>query len=63
MHFLPHFLIGLAAFYGAIGLLVVRRAKKPTCRVCGHREYCPTRRLSQRDPSIKRCYDEDLNTK
>ncbi len=56
---LLHFLYGLAAFYGVIGLLLVRKAQKPTCRICGHREYCPTRQQAQRDPSIKRCYEKD----
>ncbi len=53
----PHWLYALAAFYGAIVLGIAVRARKPTCRICAHRGYCPIRQRSLWDPSTKRCYD------
>jgi len=57
MFSLPHWLYALAAFYGAIGLEMARRAQKPTCRICAHRQYCPIRQRALWDPSAKHCYD------
>ncbi|MGO9646738.1 MAG: hypothetical protein ACLPOO_01660 [Terriglobales bacterium] len=54
---LSHWLYGLAAFYGVVGLVFARKALKPTCRICAHRVYCPIRQRSLWDPSAKRCYD------
>jgi hypothetical protein len=34
---------GLAAIYCVTGVLVLRRAFKPSCRVCLHRQSCPNR--------------------
>jgi len=34
---------GLAAFYGALGLFILRLARKPSCRICLYRDYCPNR--------------------
>jgi hypothetical protein len=33
----------LAAVYGIVGVVVVRRALKPNCRICLHRDSCPNR--------------------
>jgi hypothetical protein len=33
----------LAAVYCIIGVLVLRRAFKPNCRICLHRDTCPNR--------------------
>jgi len=54
---LPHWLYALAVFYGALGLEIARRARKPTCRICAHRVYCPIRARSLWVPSTKLCYD------
>jgi hypothetical protein len=39
----PHLLYVLAPIYLIIGVVVVRRALKPNCRVCLHRHSCPNR--------------------
>ena len=38
-----HLLHALAAVYGAVGLVVLRRLFEPSCRVCAHRHSCPNR--------------------
>jgi len=58
MFSLHHCLYALGAFYGVIGLVILRRAGKPTCRICVHFEHCPTRRWFLHDPDTKRCYEE-----
>lgn len=62
MFSLPHWLYPLGgflgAFYGAMGLVIARRAHRPTCRICAHRAYCPVRRRSLWNRNIKRCYDQ-----
>jgi hypothetical protein len=40
---LPHLGYGLAVFYGVLGVVIFRLARKPSCRICGHRGYCPNR--------------------
>ena len=32
-----------AAVYGIVGVVVLRRAFKPSCRICLHRDACPNR--------------------
>ena len=57
MFSLPHFLYALLAFYGVVSVLLIRRAWRPSCRICVHRDYCPVRRASQLDSRVERCYD------
>jgi hypothetical protein len=33
-----------AVFYALFGVLVIRRMRKPTCRICLYRKGCPNRR-------------------
>lgn len=61
MSYLLHGLYALPVVYGLVGLALVRRARRPTCRVCLHREQCPIRRASMADDSVKRCYEQDLS--
>jgi hypothetical protein len=39
----PHLVYVLAPVYVIIGVVVARRALKPSCRVCLHRHSCPDR--------------------
>jgi positive regulator of sigma E activity len=52
----PPVLIGIAAFYIALGVVVVRKVRKPTCRVCLLRKSCPNRNLEYADPARKQCW-------
>jgi len=54
---LSHWLYALAAFYGVVAIEIARRAQKPNCRTCAHRQYCPIRQLSLWEPGTKRCYE------
>jgi hypothetical protein len=38
-----HLIYALAAVYCVIGAVVLRRAFKPNCRICLHRDSCPNR--------------------
>ena len=49
-------LFGIAAFYAALGVVIVRRFRKPTCRVCLLRQSCPNRQLEYADPTRKQCW-------
>lgn len=43
MFSLPHWMYALAVFYGAIGVVIFRLARRPTCRLCLYRSDCPNR--------------------
>ena len=43
MFALAHWIFGLAAVYGVIGVVVFRLARKPSCRTCLNRSNCPNR--------------------
>ena len=43
MSALPLLLCLLVASYAVLGLIVLRQASKPTCRVCLFRHMCPNR--------------------
>jgi hypothetical protein len=34
---------GVAMLYGVLGTVIVRRSRRPTCRVCLYRGFCPSR--------------------
>ena len=38
------FIYLLALFYAVFGVVVFRRMRRPTCRICLHRSRCPHRR-------------------
>jgi hypothetical protein len=40
---LSPWLYGIGAFYSALGLVILRLARKPSCRVCLLRSRCPNR--------------------
>ena len=48
-----------AGIYGWLGWVMVSRLRRPTCRVCLHRSYCPTRTQCERDPNAEHCYDRE----
>jgi hypothetical protein len=54
MSILSHWMYPLAGFYAAIGLLIVRLARRPTCRVCLHRCVCPNRPLTDFPACVKK---------
>jgi len=56
---LPYVGVVLAAVavYGRLGWVMVHRLRQPTCRVCLHRGYCPTRKRCNWDPTAKYCYE------
>jgi hypothetical protein len=43
----------LAAAFGSVGVVVVRRAFRPSCRICLHRESCPNREGDQPSEAVK----------
>ena len=43
MFSVPHLIYGLAGFYGLVGVVVFRLARKPSCRNCLNRSHCPNR--------------------
>ena len=36
-------ILGLGALYAVLGVVIFRRLRKPTCRVCLLRQFCPNR--------------------
>lgn len=46
----------LTALYAVFGVAVVRRLRKPTCRVCLFRQSCPNRELEYAEPKRKQCW-------
>jgi hypothetical protein len=48
-----HLIYVLAAVYGIIGVVVLRRTFKPNCRVCLHRQSCPNREGDQPSEAVK----------
>ncbi len=51
--------LALTAFYTVVGVVIVRRAYKPTCRICLFRQSCPNR--PRDDPRFKGkpCWSRD----
>jgi hypothetical protein len=44
------------ALYTVLAVVTFRRLRKPTCRVCLNREFCPNRELEHADPNRKQCW-------
>jgi hypothetical protein len=53
---LPPVLLALAALYTVIGVVIIRRLRKPTCRVCLYRQFCPNREPVHADVTRKPCW-------
>ncbi len=49
-------LLALAALYTVFGVVVVRRLRKPTCRVCLYRQFCPSRESEHTEKTNKPCW-------
>jgi hypothetical protein len=54
----PIVLVGAAitALYSVLGAAIVRRLRKPTCRVCLYRGVCPNRETEYLDSARKQCW-------
>jgi len=50
MSILSHWMYPVAAFYAAIALVILRLARRPSCRVCLLRGECPNRPLTGPPP-------------
>jgi hypothetical protein len=46
-------------FYILIGVVVVRRAYKPSCRICLHRRGCPSRKSHFLNRGGVPCYERE----
>lgn len=55
-------MLALAAFYTVLGVVIVRRAHKPTCRVCLFRQFCPNRQREHFNSVGKPCWSHDQTT-
>ena len=51
--------LALGAFYTVVGVVIVRRAYKPTCRVCLFRQFCPNRQGEHLNSAGKPCWGRD----
>ena len=52
----------LAAFYAVVGVVIVPRAYKPTCRICLFRQFCPNRQGEHLNSAGKPCRHDDQTT-
>ena len=52
-------IFALAAVYTVFGVVIIRRFRKPTCRVCLLRQSCPNRKLEYADSTRKQCWSCD----
>ncbi|MGB2605847.1 MAG: hypothetical protein WBC78_19745 [Candidatus Sulfotelmatobacter sp.] len=52
----------LAAFLAACVVAIVRRLRKPSCRVCLYRAGCPDRKSPLLDRGGVPCYERDLES-
>ena len=55
----PIIILALGAFYSVFGVVIVRRAFKPTCRVCLLRQFCPNRPGENLNSTGKPCWSRD----
>ena len=46
----------VTALYGVLGVVIVRRLRKPTCRICLFRQSCPNRESDYSEPTRKQCW-------
>jgi hypothetical protein len=54
-------ILALAGFYGVLGVVIIRRVLKPTCRVCLFRQSCPKRQCEHPTVTSKPCWSRDQN--
>jgi len=59
MFHVSHWMYALVAFYTVLAVVIVRRLRKPTCRICLFRQGCPNRPDRLPDPSCKPCYERE----
>ena len=53
---LPTVIVAFAAFYTVVGVVIIRRLRKPTCRVCLLRQFCPNRESEHSERASKPCW-------
>jgi hypothetical protein len=49
-------ILALAPLYIFLGVVIVRKLRKPTCRVCALREFCPNRESDHSDKTSQPCW-------
>jgi hypothetical protein len=54
MFLLSHWIYALAVFYGALAVVIIALACRPSCRICLHRGECPNRPVSGPPPCAAR---------
>jgi hypothetical protein len=52
-------LLLFAAFFVVFGVVILRRLRQPTCRICLFRSTCPNRESECYDPSKKTCWSRE----
>jgi len=55
-------LLAFGAFYVVVGVVIVRRLYKSTCRVCLFRQFCPNRQGEHLNSAGKPCWSRDQTT-
>jgi hypothetical protein len=53
---LPPVILVLAALYAVLAVVIIRRLRKPTCRVCLLRQFCPNRESEHSKLTNKPCW-------
>jgi hypothetical protein len=48
--------LSLTVLYVVFGAVMLRRLRKPTCRVCLFRQFCPNRESQHSKPTSKPCW-------
>ena len=46
----------VTTLYGVLGVVIARRLRKPTCRVCLYRGFCPNRESDLLNTAGKPCW-------
>jgi len=52
-------LVTFAVVFVVFGVVIARRLRQPTCRICLFRSVCPNRESEYFDPSRKPCWSRD----
>jgi hypothetical protein len=55
-------ILSVGVFYAVVGAVIVQRVRKPTCRVCLLRQFCPNRKREHLKSRGKPCWSRDQPT-
>jgi hypothetical protein len=55
MRLLP-VILSLTVLWSVFGVVIIRRLRKPTCRVCLFRQFCPNRESQHSESASKPCW-------